>query len=450
VFRITAILVLMASGMRAQTPPAWLPSYDVALGRIKEGDFEGGFRELRALGASFPGDAQLATSIGAALDSASRHEEAGQWYEKALAIDPQYEPALNDLALSLASREEFEKAVPLLQRVLKVDPENARAAYNLGLITLRLERYKEAARAFQVARKGVPPPASPDSMALAEGTALFKLRRYSEAAALLRSSSPCLEEASCLLLGSSEALSNDLPRGINTFQTAVRLAPKNADAYFRLALAFLEGRRDEEAKNVLTAGLEVVPNSALLLYGQAIFYEYLGSYQEALTPAMKSIEENPARAEVWSLLGTLRTHLGQTAEAEKAFHRAIELGAGADTTVEYAEFLIHSERYSEAEQMLNKLRQSGADDAALNRALGKLYKAQGKLGQAVVFLRRAVTKDPEDAAAHYALATTLQRLNRAEEAKKELDLFTATKDRKRFVRVLQIASDPAATDAGEK
>src|SRR5207245_2896734 len=113
--RIITAIGLMAAGLRRQTQPPCSSSYKIAFDHIRGGESELGVRELEALGASFPRDAVLATSIGAALDSDSRHQQAAQWYEKALAIDPQYEPALNNLALSLASRGLLEDAVPLLR-----------------------------------------------------------------------------------------------------------------------------------------------------------------------------------------------------------------------------------------------------------------------------------------------------------------------------------------------
>ena len=119
-----------------------------------------------------------------------------------------------------------------------------------------------------------------------------------------------------------------------------------------------------------------------------------------------------------------------------------QLGAGIDTAVECAELLIHEGRYTEAEKTLNELRSSHVNDAAINRGLGKLYKAQGKFDVAAVFLRRAVTEDPQDPVAHYTLAITLQRLHQDAEAKKELELFSAAKEERRFVRALEIASDP--------
>src|SRR5437870_218059 len=293
----------MAAGIRAQTQPPWSSSYKIAFDHIRGGESELGVRELEALGASFPRDAVLATSIGAALDSDSRHQQAAQWYEKALAIDPQYEPALN------------------------------------------------------------------------------KLGRYAEAGKVLNGASACSEVTSCLLLGSSQALSSDLPAAVSTFQSAVRLAPNVPDTYFRLALAFLQGSRDDEARETLAVGLEAVPNSGLLLYGQAIFYEHLGSYEQAIAAAMKSLEQDPARADVWALLGSLHAHQGQGEKTEKSFQKALQLGAGVGTAVEYAEFLVHEGRYAEAEKTLNELRSSHGNDSAINRGLGKLYKAQGKFDE---------------------------------------------------------------------
>src|SRR5437870_6335638 len=58
---------------------------------------------------------------------------------------------------------------------------------------------------------------------------------------------------------------------------------------------------------------------SLLLYGQAIFHEHLGSYEQAVVAAMKSMEQDRARADVWGLLGSLYAHQGQAEEAEKAF-----------------------------------------------------------------------------------------------------------------------------------
>jgi tetratricopeptide (TPR) repeat protein len=298
--------------------------------------------------------------------------------------------------------------------------------------------------AFQRAHQAPELPALAETLALAEASALFKLGRYAEVKHVLQVFSACSEIASCLLLGSSQALSSDLPAAVSSFQAAVRLAPQNADAYFRLALVFLQGQRDAEAKDTLTVGLDAVPNSPLLLYGQALLYEHLGSYDSAIDSAMKSGGQDPSRAEVWSLLGTLHAHEGHADLADEAFHKALSLDASVDHSVEYADFLIQSGRYGEAEKLLNGISESNQDNPAINRSLGKLYKSEGKFDQAETFLSRSVREDPKDPGAHYALAMTLERLHRDAEAKKELDLFGKAKEERRFVHALEAASDPVA------
>jgi tetratricopeptide (TPR) repeat protein len=54
--------------------------------------------------------------------------------------------------------------------------------------------------------------------------------------------------------------------------------------------------------------------------------------------------------------------------------------------------------------------------------MGKAYQAKGDRGAAEGMLRRAVSYDPNNKAAHYILAQVLQQLGRAEEAKKEFEI----------------------------
>lgn len=449
VLEILFLLGGLVGGLHAQDQPPWAVSYHSAVEDLENGDRAFGLHELENLARRYPTDPRLDTAIGAALDSASQYQMAASYYRKALLLDPQYEPALNNFALNLASRGELHKAIPLLKQVLSKDSHNGAAAYNLALITLRLKSYEEAARAFRMARNAPDLPAPLEKISLGEATALFNLRRYTNVIALLRTSAGCSNVKSCLLLGSAQALSDQLPSAVASFQTAVGLAPKEPDAYFSLALAFLQGKRESEAKETLAAGLEQSPNSDLLLYGQAVLDESTGIYDEATEFALKAIAVDPSKAEYWSILGTLHVYQGKDEQAEKAFRQACELGADVGTAVEYAELLVHNERYGEAEKILYQARRSHPDNAAVDRGLGKLYKAEGKLEQAITFLRRAETKDPHDADVHYTLAITEALLHRREEADREMNLFKKAKQERRFIRALEVASGAAVANVGE-
>ena len=64
--------------------------------------------------------------------------------------------------------------------------------------------------------------------------------------------------------------------------------------------------------------------------------------------------------------------------------------------------------------------------------MGKAYQAKGDRGAAEGMLRRAISYDPNNKAAHYILAQVLQQLGRAEDAKAEFEIaqrLQATTDR---------------------
>ncbi|HJT86984.1 MAG TPA: tetratricopeptide repeat protein, partial [Bryobacteraceae bacterium] len=426
---------ILSASLHAQTQPQWAPRYKAALTQIQTGQVDAGIRELEALGAAYPKDAELLTSIGAAFDIGSRHRQADVWYAKALAIDPACEPALNNLALSLASQGRLAEARPLLEKVTRMDPRNGKAAYNLAVIALRLNHFEEAAREFEAARHASQPPAPAQTLALGEATALFKLGRYTQARDLLR----CLDQASCLLLGSSQALAGDLPLAVRSFQRAVDLAPQSPDPYFRLALAFLQGRREADAQATLDTGLRMLPHSPLLLYGQALLFAHQGDYGRAEASAQEAVERRPAWGDAWAVLAELRAHRGEAKAADDAFRRALQLDGSAEHAAAYGEFLLRAGRLPAALEVLQAGRRAHPGSASLDRALGKLYQSQGRLDRAQALLRRAVREDPQDASAHYALAMTLQRLHRDAEAQHELVQFAAARQKQDFVRVLQQA-----------
>jgi tetratricopeptide (TPR) repeat protein len=306
------------------------------------------------------------------LDAPQRSDTLVQ---RSLAIRPDFEPALNDLALNYATLGEFSKAQPLLREALRLNPSNTHAAYNLGLVALRLRDYKKAAGAFEQARESGHLAASQDQLTLAEATARFHLREYVKASTLLESVRNRNSEYS-LLLGSAQALSGDLPSAIKTLQQAVNSAPGDPQVYYRLALVFMLGRLDHEAQNVLAAGLKQIPNSPLLLLAEGVSEDSQGKLDDAIALAKRSLDANPRQGQAWALLGRLYAEMGQTADALKAYERALALGGDADTGVDRVQLLIRLQRFSEAEADLRDLAKRYPNNASVDRGFGKLYREE--------------------------------------------------------------------------
>lgn len=420
-----------------QARPAWLDGLQSAVAQMRSGDLAGATKQYDQLWSANSTDATLAVSIGASLDSAAHHEEAAIWYQRALVLQPDNESALMDMALNYAARGQLAKAAPLLRKVVNANPGNARAAYNLGLVDLRLRRYTEAAELFRKAGAAPQPPAPPSQIHLAEATALFHAARYSDAVTVLANSGE-RDATHLLLLGSAQALANNLPASIATFQEVVRSAPENPQGYYRLALALLQGGRTQDAREVLDQGQKRLPGSALLLYAMTVLEDRNGNNDAAEAWVQKSLAADKNQSEAWALLGSLYAGSGRQDQALPAYQESLRLGPNVDTELAYAELLIRSGHASDAEMELRTLAQANHDDPRVERVFGRLYRAQRNYEQAESYFRRAIQLNPNDADAHFGLAESLRFLGRRAEAEKEYAVFMEKKKAAHMVRLLEV------------
>ncbi len=109
------------------------------------------------------GGARFWAQAGILLHAAGRLADARRHFEEALRLDPDYLPAVNDLALVLAdSRDDLARAQELARRAVELAPENAAVADTLGWVLLRRDNHAAAERELRRAlelSKG----ASPDA-----------------------------------------------------------------------------------------------------------------------------------------------------------------------------------------------------------------------------------------------------------------------------------------------
>lgn len=438
-----AVLLLVALNpafLMGLAQPSWAQTFQQAISQLRAGEVSLAIQGFNRIWKENPNDPQLAAWIGASLDSTSHHKEATAWYLRSLAIRPDFEPALNDLALNYATLGEFSKAEPLLKEAIRANPSNMHAEYNLGLVALRLRDYKEAADAFERARRGgFETPAN--QLFLAEATARFHLKEYGKAVQLLETTGSAGTYGSLLLLGSAQALAGDLPGSIKTLQKASQLQPDDPQVYYRLALVFMLGRLDTEARHVLESGLKQIPNAPLLLFGEAVSSDTQGKLDEAVVLTRQSLAANAHQPQAWALLGRVYAELGQTDDALKAYDHAVALGADVQAGVDRVQLLIRLERYADAEAELNRLYKQYPQTAAVFLAFGKLYREERKFDVAEKYIRHAIQLNPDNADAHFALAEVLRLTHRMDEARRELVIFKEKKPVDSATRLLELAAN---------
>ena len=107
--------------------------------------------------------AVLWNKVGVAYHHLFALSEARKAYETALAIDPRYPPALNNLAAVYHAQHNYKQAERLYKRALKYQPNSAVTYSNLGTSYFAGGNYKKGTKAYQIAFRLDPNVFSPDS-----------------------------------------------------------------------------------------------------------------------------------------------------------------------------------------------------------------------------------------------------------------------------------------------
>jgi len=94
-----------------------------------------------------PADAVAEYEIGQILLVENKPQEAAPWFERALAVSPDFGEALLAVAKLRTDAKRYDEAIPLLERAVHLQPENEAAHYNLMLA------YRNAGRAADALRE---------------------------------------------------------------------------------------------------------------------------------------------------------------------------------------------------------------------------------------------------------------------------------------------------------
>ena len=100
-------------------------------------------------------DPAALSAEAAKLAQAQRLEEAKNLWEKALAADPKFFPALFNLGFFHFNAKRFEKAIPLLERAAGVRPADFNTRYVLGAALSQAGRVDDALRHWRQVHHGI-------------------------------------------------------------------------------------------------------------------------------------------------------------------------------------------------------------------------------------------------------------------------------------------------------
>jgi len=118
-----------------QTPPA--PAAATApsgSGQAAPAFDEARAAQLKASADRNPSDAEIRVQLGNIYFDAERYDDASQWYEQALKIDPKNVNASTDLGIAYYYANQPDRALAQFDRSLAIDPKHSKTLLNIGIV----------------------------------------------------------------------------------------------------------------------------------------------------------------------------------------------------------------------------------------------------------------------------------------------------------------------------
>ncbi len=260
---------------------------------------------------------------------------------------------LFDAAVQLSDKKQYDAAVPAWQKAVSLDPSDARAHNNLGIALAGSGRMSEA------------------------------IEEYRKSLTLNAHNSQTENN-----LGSALAEEGNLEEARQHFESALHINPDNASAEVNLGNALAtEGGHAQEAMELLTKGLETMPNSPDGQNGLGVALAHAGNLEEATAHLLKAVELAPQDAGYRYNLGRVFAAQSRYAEALPQFAEAARLTNRQDPAILQMLAAMQSEtgRFSEAVATalaaldLARQQQNGTLAASLEANLAR-YRAQAQSG----------------------------------------------------------------------
>ncbi|MFY9683563.1 MAG: tetratricopeptide repeat protein [Candidatus Sulfotelmatobacter sp.] len=121
------------------------------IAKVQEGDFIGGISAMNDMLEMFPKDKHLLYLAGNWLMGENGSDQAQRLFEKALAIDKNFPPALNDLAYVDARNRQFDKAFAAMDRYIALLPKEPNPQDSYGELSRMAGNFERSLKHYQAA-----------------------------------------------------------------------------------------------------------------------------------------------------------------------------------------------------------------------------------------------------------------------------------------------------------
>jgi protein O-GlcNAc transferase len=363
---------------------------------------------------------------------AERKPGVAEEYAKAYSLAPGDPVIVLAMGKTLADAGRDSEAVPVLEHAVQLQPRSAEAAYQLAIVLQRVDRVPEA---IDLLRKVVL--AEPTNAAALTnlGMALAQMHKATEGIAFLKKAVTIdpADPTAHQDLAAAYIQINQIDDAVVELKAAIKLSPDSPQLHYDLGTAYKLQDNATDAIPELETAARLDPAGYEAPYVLGLLYMQVGRYQEAAQELELSLKLHPQNGEGWATLGSVYSKLDRLPEAASALRKAIaQMPDQSDSHLLLASVLVKqndtaravAERKVAADLMRNHMNLQRAEVATNS---GKSLLANGKLDDAIVQFREALSFDSAYVEAHLRLAEALDKQGKPAEAAAEraqADKFT--------------------------
>lgn len=127
------------------------------------------------------------------------------------------------------------------------------------------------------------------------------------------------------ILGEAYGNLKQYSQAVETFQTALRLNPEDAETWYNLGNTYSSLNQISQAMDANRRALRLNPELAVAWYSLGLGYQRLKQYPQAVDAYRTALRLNPEDAMAWNNLGYIYGHLNQLSQAVEAFQAALRI-----------------------------------------------------------------------------------------------------------------------------
>jgi tetratricopeptide (TPR) repeat protein len=375
-----------------------------------------------------PGEPNLSSLLGAALNRQGRGAEAEALLRLALAEEPNYAKGHEELGRALQQQGRGDDAIASLREALRINPKLQSAQLALVAALGEAGRDDEAEAATQAFLRG-----DPARERLAKAAEHQRAGRFEEAEAVYRDilkRDPRNVEA-LRLLALIAMHTEHYGQAEQLLKRAVEIAPDFLAAWIDLGRAQLERLELSDALASMQRAANMSPRSSQVLVHLANIQARSGDHAAAIESLRRAAALNPRAPGPWLGLGNALKTVGRQADAIAAYRRAVELRP----------------EHSEAWWSLSNLKTFRFDDAEVTAMERQL--AGAKAPEARVQFSFALGKAYEDRGDYARAFTHFEQGNRTRRPLEEYDPVQTEVINERIRRAFDEALLARHADAGD-